>query len=94
MHIYIYIHIYTYLYCGKPVASAPDAGEAAGAATGTPGMFCCPPLDGAISVPPQLQPPTALLPVPLGIWHMKTRADPKVTVASVKAENLQLLCAP
>lgn len=25
---------------------------------------------------------------------METRADPKVTVASVKAENLQLLCAP
>lgn len=45
-------------------------------------------------MPPQLQPPTALLPVPLGIWHMETRADPKVTVASVKAENLQLLCAP
>lgn len=52
-------------------------------------MFCCPPLDGAISVPPQLQPPTALLPVPLGIWHMETRADPKVTVASVKAPQQQ-----
>lgn len=59
-------------------------------------LFCCPSVDGAISVPPHLQPPTALPPVliPLVIWHMGTRADPKVTVSSVMAENLQQLCPP